>query len=284
MILWHPDADRRPVAGRPGKKWDGGTGNPKYLFHTTEITTRWPRYTAPPHLTLNPWTGELRQHVAFNLAAYAVRSSRVDKMQFVYQVEHWGKAKLVPTYPDVWYENAAGLIQWFHDNLGVPIVFDDFTNLRYGPLGSRLPYDDVDTFAGIIGHGRVGRGIDTHWDPGALDVPRLEAMLDTPTPPPPPPTMELLHMAYADTLNLNDWVVTLRPEDIDQLFDLGVHNGDPNYWKTLLATDPGNSDWEGFRRATSSRIGFWQPATSAGGGVGSPSPYEIRLTGEATPI
>ncbi len=182
-VLWHPDADRRPVAGRPGKKWDGGTGNPKYLFHTTEITTRWPNYTAPPHLTLNPWTGELRQHVAFNLAAYAVRSGRVDTMRFTYQVEHWGRAKAVPTYPDVWYRNVAELIEWFHDNLDVPVVFDDFTNLRFGAFGSRLPYDDVDSFSGIIGHGRVGRGIDTHWDPGALDVPRLEAMLHIPSPP-----------------------------------------------------------------------------------------------------
>ncbi len=177
MVLWHPDADRRPVFGRPGKPWSGGAGNPKYLFHTTEITTRWPNYTTPPHLTLNPWTGELRQHVAFNLAAYAVRSGRVDTMRFTYQVEHWGRAKAVPTYPDVWYQNVAELIQWCHDNLNVPLVFDDFTNLRFGAFGSRLPYADVDAFSGIIGHGRVGRGIDTHWDPGALDVPRLETML-----------------------------------------------------------------------------------------------------------
>ncbi len=225
------------------------------------ITTRWPRYSFPPHLTLNPWTGELRQHVAFNLAAYAIRSSRVDKMRFVYQVEHWGKAKVVPFYPDVWYQNVAKLIQWFHVNLGVPVVFDDFTNLRYGPLGSRLPYDAVDAFAGIIGHGRVGRGIDTHWDPGALDVPRLEAMLDTVTPPPPPPRMDV-NMAYADTLNLDDWVATLRDKDIDQLFALGVHTGDAGFWKVLLARHPTAGDagsWEGFRRTTSARIGFWQP-------------------------
>ena len=224
-VLWHPDADRRPVTGRPGKKWDGGTGNPKYLFHTTEITTRWPNYMAPPHLTLNPWTGELRQHVAFNLAAYAVRSSRVDAMRFVYQVEHWGKAKLVPTYPDHWYENVAELIRWFHDNLGVPIIFDDFTNLRYGPLGSRLPYDDVDTFAGIIGHGRVGRGIDTHWDPGALDVPRLEAMLDTVTPPPPPPTLK-------DDMV---WLSSLQRQTPEYFVALAEQTGtpggsDPGYW------------------------------------------------------
>ncbi len=186
-VLWHPDAKRHPILGRPGKPWAGGQGNPKYLFHTTEITTRWPNYSSPPHLTLNPWTGELRQHVAFTLAAYSVRSSRVDEMQYTYQVEHWGKAKDVPTYPDHWYRNVAALIQWLHDNLDVPLVFDDFTNLRFGPLGSRLPYDQVDDFSGIIGHGRVGRGIDTHWDPGALDVPRLEAMLEAIAPPPPPP-------------------------------------------------------------------------------------------------
>ncbi len=102
-------------------------------------------------------------------------------------------------------------------------------------------------------------------------------------PPPPPPTMELLHMAYADTLNLDDWVATLRPEDIDRLFDLGVHTGDRTHWKALLARHPNPADagsWEGFRRTTSARIGFWQPE----GGAGAASrPSSYRIVGDITP-
>ncbi len=106
---------------------------------------------------------------------------------------------------------------------------------------------------------------------------------DPPPPPPPLPTMDV-NMAYADTLNLNDWVATLRPEDIDQLFDLGVHTGDRTHWKALLIRHPtaGDADaWENFRRTTSARIGFWQPDTVTVTGVGSPSSYTI--VGEIRP-
>jgi hypothetical protein len=92
-------------------------------------------------------------------------------------------------------------------------------------------------------------------------------------------------MAYADTLNLNDWVETLRPEDIDQLFDLGVHSPDTqlarDHWKALRANDPGNSEWEGFRRTTSARIGFWQPEGTTTT-IGSPAPPSYRITTDGT--
>lgn len=100
-------------------------------------------------------------------------------------------------------------------------------------------------------------------------------------PPPPPPTLEY-HMAYADTLTTEEWVSTLRPEDITQLFALGVHTGDADFWTSKLAAHPNPDDalaWENFRRTTSARIGFWQPeGTSV---QGSPSSYQI--TGKITP-
>ncbi len=103
-----------------------------------------------------------------------------------------------------------------------------------------------------------------------------------PPPPPPPPRLEL-HMAYADTLTLNGWVSTLRDEDIDQLFALGVHSpaSGAAHWKGLLAAHPNAADsgaWENFRRTTSARIGFWQPDLVQ---IGVHSSY--KLTGDITP-
>ena len=94
-------------------------------------------------------------------------------------------------------------------------------------------------------------------------------------------------MAYADTLNLNDWVATLRPEDITQLFALGVHSpiSGAAHWIGLLSAHPNPADadaWENFRRTTSARIGFWQPeGTSTSQPPSQPSTY--RFDGNITP-
>ncbi len=214
MILWHPTATRKLYRAR-GKPWKGGSGNPKFLFHTTE-TLGLPNYSAPPHMTLHPGR-ELWQHIPFDMAAYSVRSSRVDEMQFCYQVEVIGRAREVPMYKDdPWYLEVADLIDWFRDNLGVPIVFEDFTTMKYGQFAAqRRNYATVDSFSGILGHGHVGRGIDSHWDPGRLDVPRLEAMIPNP---------EEDEMDYRKMLNL--W----GPEGLEKLRVAGRWSGITAYY------------------------------------------------------
>ena len=107
-----------------------------------------------------------------------------------------------------------------------------------------------------------------------------------PPSPPSPPRLEL-HMAYADTLNLNDWVSTLRDEDIDQLFALGVHSpaGGAQHWKNLLANHPRLADadaWENFRRTTSARIGFWQPEDTTINQPPTSAPH-YQIIGDITP-
>ena len=189
--LWHPGA-KKQIFRAKGKLWRGGSGRPKFLFHTTE-TSGFPRYLYPPHMTLDPDTTELRQHIPFNRAAYAIRSGRVDTMRFVYQIEVIGRARQVPLYhADPWYTEVAKLIQWFHDNFGVPLEFEDFSVMRFGPWAKqRRNYATVDAFSGVLGHAHVGRGIDTHWDPGRLNVLLLKNILETqPEPPPPPPNKE----------------------------------------------------------------------------------------------
>ncbi len=266
-VLWHPDALRYPVKRRPGKPFSGGSGKVKLVLHSTE-TGGLPSYTSPPHITadFHKVAAPLWQHIPFDLAAYSIRSSRAEELHTVIQVELIGRAHLVPDYPDLWYQNLASFLEWCHQNLEVPLSFADFTIMRYGRLApQRMRLREVDDFTGILGHAHVGRFIDTHWNPGRLDVPRLKSFLKPHEPPPPPPTLDV-NMAYADTLTTTEWVATLRNPDIDQLFDLGVHSPDTpearNYWKTMRtfnATPQWLEAWENFRRTTSARIGFWQP-------------------------
>ncbi len=252
-ILWHPDA-KKQIFSAKGKPWHtgtGGSGKPKYLDHMTE-TRGFPNYKAPPHMTTNLFTGELRQHIPFNLAAYAVRDGLVDIMKFVYQIEHIGYSALVRGYPDIWYKNKADLMMWFHLNLGVPLQFADFSIMRYGQWAKqRMNRAEVDAFSGILGHAHVGRGRDTHWDPGKLDIDRLQTFLIVPPPPEPPPQEE--EEGYELALTTPEWVSTLRPVDMDRANKAGIITAEEaTYWKGLL-DQPFLKDWENYRRAVEVR-------------------------------
>lgn len=171
-ILWHPEAVRQIFAA-DGKPWVGGAGNRKLLLHSTE-TSGWPNYSAPPHMTLKASTGELRQHVSFDQAAYALRDNAGEDDRFTYQVELIGRAAETPGYSDEWYRNVAKLIAWFHLNLDVPLIWADFSTMLAGTYApQRMTRAECDAFSGILGHAHFGRGIDTHWDPGKLDIGRL---------------------------------------------------------------------------------------------------------------
>jgi hypothetical protein len=65
----------------------------------------------------------------------------------------------------------------------------------------------VRAFSGILGHAHVGINVDTHWDPGKLDVARLESFLVTPPPPPPPTGVE-----YMFPIRRGDGASGQRPE------------------------------------------------------------------------
>ena len=203
-VLWHPDAKRLIIPTARGKPWSGGSEKAKFGFHTTE-TSVLPNYSSPPHMTLQPGV-ELWQHIPFDLAAYSVRSSKVDSMKYFYQIEIVGFARFTNGMPDWWYLPIAELIGWFIDNLGVELEFEDFSVMRFGIFApQRRTFVTVDAFSGVLGHGHVGRGIDSHWDPGKIDVERLEAMLGDRPPPPPPPRKEedmpLLPLRYGDGYN-----------------------------------------------------------------------------------
>jgi len=185
MILWHPDAVLDPVPDHPGKPWSGGNGKTKLVLHTLEYT-RWPNPDgtwACPHLTYDPWTKQLRQHVPFDRAAYSLRDNTDEDDKYTYQVEMWGKAAEVPGYNDAWYEGVANLISWFVDNLGLEPTFRSvWLGAGSGAASStspvRMTQQEWDEFSGVCGHQHFGRGVDTHWDPGALDVRRVQSFME----------------------------------------------------------------------------------------------------------
>ena len=186
MTSLHPDAIQVvPCAGRrPGKDWAGGSAKRKLLLHTIEGADEdigwprdWTRWCSTPHLALNPWKyarGELDglyQLIGFDKAGYALRDNAGEDDRYIWQVEIAGRAANVPTYDDDWYEGVAKLVDWFIKNMGVPDVFANFAT----PV--RMTHDQHNEFAGILGHVHFGAGIDTHTDPGYLDVGRIRSFM-----------------------------------------------------------------------------------------------------------
>ena len=256
-MRYHPDATLDPVPGHPGKPWSGGNGRTKLVLHTLEYT-RWPNPDgtwACPHLTYNPWTRELRQHVPFDRAAYSLRDNTDEDDKYTYQVEMWGRAAEVPNYGDDWYAGVASLIQWFidHQNLE-PVFVDRWLGAGSGAASStspvRMTQQEWDVFSGICGHQHFGRGIDTHWDPGALDITRIETYLT------------------GDIMDTATWASTHRDEDIARLVEVHVLTApEQAYWTGLLhrAQDPQDTDvtweyaeWQDLRNAVDVRLRYWK--------------------------
>src|SRR5512132_2361041 len=99
--LWFPGARLNQLA-----PIDGGSilgGRPKMLWHDTE-SSGFPSYSTGfwPNMTINPVTGEVRQHIPANRAARALRneSGGVQTNRWrVFQIEVLGFANEVPFHP-----------------------------------------------------------------------------------------------------------------------------------------------------------------------------------------
>lgn len=207
----------------PIKKSDGtyytglrpftGTGE-RFVIHTTEGTS-FPSYSGGvPHMTFNPVTNELRQHLALDVAAYAMKGGADDAHSpnsaagVTVQVEIIGYAKDTPAWPDSTYANLSALLDKVCDTVGIPKGFPfPFTgNDGYGEGGAvRQSWDSWAAASGIVGHSHAP--YNDHWDPGALDVSRLFPT-EPPDPPvdptePPPSTTEYLSlMQYHSDMGL----------------------------------------------------------------------------------
>jgi len=164
---------------RQGKEWRGETA-PILVIHTLE-GNYWPdpqRWESPSHIVCNPNTGEIKQYVSMNKAAYSVRDNALEDDYPTWQVELWGKAANVPGYSDEWYQGVANLLDTFHDVYNIPVVFADFSNVSYGAdAPQRMTDEAIRAFSGFLGHCHMGKGVDTHWDPGELDVEKVKGFM-----------------------------------------------------------------------------------------------------------
>ena len=155
--------------------------NPKLVIHTTE-TQGLPSYPYPPHLTINlEEPDRIWQHVTGTKGAYALKSAPQSpnyECGIVYQVEHISYARDTPTQSDLWYHSLAREIVWFHRNKTVPLefvpVWEDGS--AYGDWSGRMTAAEFTAFTGICGHQHVNDN--DHWDPGALDIPRLKVEIE----------------------------------------------------------------------------------------------------------
>ncbi len=97
----------------------------------------------------------------------------------VFQVELVGFAASVPGYSDEWYRNLAKYLIDRSDKIGFPLDFPHEFKGSAGAYGvrssTRLTNAEWLAVEGIIGHQHVPEN--THWDPGALDITRLQQFI-----------------------------------------------------------------------------------------------------------
>lgn len=184
----------------PGKPWKGTT-KPTVVLHSLEgnYFPNPQKWDSPSHLVYNPNTEEIRQYVSMHKSAYSVRDNDLEDDYPTYQVELWGSAVNVPNYSDDWYRGVAKLVHTFVDIYDIPLIFADFTNVQYGKYApQRMTDEAVRSFTGFLGHAHMGRGTDTHWDPGKLDVTRVLQFAGGLHEPPPAEGYRMRTLRYGD--------------------------------------------------------------------------------------
>ena len=204
-----------PVSGKGGLTFTS-KANPKLVIHTTETPPTWtPSYPYPPHLTVNLLdASRIWQHVTLDKGAYAMKSASPESPNYeagaTYQIEHTGYAADTPGQPDIWYENLAREVVWFHKNKGVPLRYADFTGSDgYGEWPGRMSQAEFKAFSGVCGH-QHAPSPNAHWDPGNLDVAKLKRFVDE--------LMgegddDLAHISVENQKWLNEMVNELRSKD-----------------------------------------------------------------------
>jgi hypothetical protein len=162
--LWFPGARLNQLAPIDGGSILGGKG--MVLWHDTE-SSGFPSYSTGffPHMTINPLTGEVRQHIPANRACRALRneSGGVQTNRWrVFQIECCGFANKVPFHPVM-----AEVAQWAKEHLGVPLECTvDWLpyDASFGDTRVRLSGAEWDSYAGHLGHMHAPEN--AHGDPG----------------------------------------------------------------------------------------------------------------------
>jgi hypothetical protein len=164
--LWHPTAVRRvhPDSGAHQ------SGNPKLVWHTTEVLAL-PNYGgSAPHFTLDPRDGRLWQHIPLNRGGRALVAGGPNFMSAI-QVELIGFAKDTHTWPDSHYKRIAKLARWIEANFQVPRKATVPAWVGNGATAHLASVEAFRLYTGHIGHQHVPTN--THWDPGKFKIAKV---------------------------------------------------------------------------------------------------------------
>ena len=209
MASEYPGAVWSPISGKGGLGYTT-LANPKIVLHTTETNPAggggWPNYSSPPHLTWQPETDEIRQHVTFDKGAYALSSpgsptSPNYNAGRVIQIEMIGYAADSPEWPAEQYGELADILRWLMAEYDVPLLYPPWQWVGSEGYGKDAAtrwqtFDAFAAFSGICAHQNVWAN--SHSDAGKLSQSKLaEAIQGEPEDEPQPdPDVSLIN--YGD--------------------------------------------------------------------------------------
>lgn len=171
---WHPDAVRI--------RYSGGrftTGKPKIVWHTTEGSSL-PSYAgSAPHITFDPKTGKIYQHMPLYEAAKALKhppgtpetnNARAIQVELIAYSDanlarrqgHSDRAVENLTLAD--YKRIAELARWIEKHANVPRK----SSVEFKVGARRLSPQEFVNYTGHLGHSHVPHN--DHWDPAGLKI------------------------------------------------------------------------------------------------------------------
>jgi hypothetical protein len=192
---------QRVDLGKTGGTYDR-VDYPKLCWHTTEGGSLSGAESAfapyPPHLGVNPDTGECHQYLALDRCAYSLGNSDAED-SYVIQVEVVGYAAQSHTWSPArlaWL--GAHVAQPVADAVGVPPIIapqgfhGEGEGMILASSGSPIRFTLAawDGFAGHVGHQHCPG--DDHWDPGRLDLAAILNATPVPASPEEQPTMKVI--------------------------------------------------------------------------------------------
>ena len=142
------------------------------VLHTTEGGS-WPGYSAgsmTPTFTYDPRSHQMRQHIPVNMAARALVDAGIGTNRLnVAQIEIIGYAAQGGPLDAQAIQDLAALVAWLNAEWSVPIT----APYPFTVPAHRMSAAEYGACRGVIGHGHVYGN--SHWDPGAMNVPAILA-------------------------------------------------------------------------------------------------------------
>lgn len=166
--------------GPDGGTWVDTSAGPVIVLHTTEggsvagAESAMRARGVPSHLTYDPTSRVLHQHVRLDRSAMALANKRggvqTNRRKQVIQVEIVGYAGKTHEMPEWWYRNIVDdVIRPLQQMFSVPVVAPEFLGAMHGTIATasarqRMSYAEWNAYTGFCGHQHVPEN--HHWDPG----------------------------------------------------------------------------------------------------------------------